>query len=100
MPASLTEHEFSKHLNTNFRVKVEPVIELELVKVIGFPGTAEERSAMERFSVFFSGPDDRTLAQHTYLLEHEQMGEFEIFLVPVGRDEKGLRYEAVFNYFK
>jgi hypothetical protein len=28
------------------------------------------------------------------------MGTFDLFLVPIARDEKGLRYEAVFNYFK
>ena len=28
------------------------------------------------------------------------MGAFELFLVPVGNDENGFRYEAVFNYFK
>jgi hypothetical protein len=33
-------------------------------------------------------------------MEHEQMGEFEIFLVPIARDENGFLYEAVFNYYK
>jgi len=28
------------------------------------------------------------------------MGEFEIFLVPVSGNEKGFRYEVVFNYFR
>ena len=37
--------------------------------------------------------------QGTYQLEHEQFGTFGIFLVPVGRDPQGLRYEALFNRF-
>jgi hypothetical protein len=33
-------------------------------------------------------------------MEHEGMGNFDLFLVPISRDDKGSRYEAVFNYFK
>jgi hypothetical protein len=102
MPANLTEHEFSRHLNTNFRVRIEasPVIELKLVEVNAYPGKLEQSSPMERFSACFSGPIEPGLPQHTYLMEHEQMGEFEIFLVPIARDENGFLYEAVFNYYK
>jgi hypothetical protein len=28
---------------------------------------------------------------------HEQLGEFEMFVVPVGRAEAGVQYEALFN---
>jgi hypothetical protein len=28
------------------------------------------------------------------------MGEFEMFLVPIARNDAGFRYESVFNYFK
>jgi len=35
--------------------------------------------------------------QRIYVLEQEAIGAFEIFLVPVGRTEAGLQYEAVFN---
>ena len=102
MPASLTQKEFSKHLNTRFRVQPEAqtVVELELIEVQEYAGAPDEQRRMERFSVFFKGPGTTPLPQQTYLLQHEGMGEFEIFLVPVGRDENGFRYEAVFNYFK
>ena len=55
---------------------------------------------MERFSAFFSGPGDRFLSQNTYSIEHDQMGTFALFLVPVKQDQNGFRYEAVFNYYK
>jgi len=100
MSAPLTETEFSKHLNTKFRVVNEEPIELELTDVKGYLSKADEQTGMERFSAFFRGPADRYLAQKTYSFEHEQMGTFEIFLVPVSRDESEFRYEAVFNYFK
>jgi len=101
MPADLTEKEFSQHVNTKFQLKLDDQqIELELVGVKGYLPQANEQGGMERFSVFFDGPGHLRLAQRLYSLEHEQMGEFEIFLVPISGNEKGFRYEAVFNYFK
>ena len=101
MPSSLTEKEFSRHLNTKFRVRVDAArqIELELVEVKGYASKPDEQGGMERFSAFFHGPGER-LPQRTYSLEHERMGTFDLFLVPVGRDKSGFRYEAVFNYLK
>jgi hypothetical protein len=101
MSASLTEKEFSQHLNTRFQLKLDDQkVELELVEVKGYLPQAHEQAGMERFSVFFDGPVNARLPQRLYALEHEQMGEFEIFLVPISGNEKGFRYEAVFNYFK
>jgi hypothetical protein len=100
MSAQLTEAEFSKHVNTKFRVTVEPPVELELTQVKGYLSKENEETGMERFSAFFSGPPDRFLEQKTYAIEHEQMGAFELFLVPVSQDQSGFRYEAVFNYYK
>ena len=101
MSASLTEKEFSQHLNTKFQLKLDDQeVELELVEVKGYLPQAHEQTGMERFSVFFDGPGNTRLAQRLYSLDHEQMGEFEIFLVPISGNEKGFRYEAVFNYFK
>lgn len=100
MSAPLTEAEFSKHLNTTFRITGEAPLELELTEVKGYLSKSNEQTGMERFSAFFNGPGDRLLRQGTYSLEHDVMGSFELFLVPIARDEKSFRYEAVFNYFK
>lgn len=104
MVATLTEAEFSKHVNTKFRLNANTAdgsqIQLKLSEVKGYAKKAEEHSGMERFSAFFDGPGEVQLPQGIYSLSHDQMGEFEIFLVPIARDERGFRYEAVFNYFK
>lgn len=101
MTANLTEQEFSKHLHTKFSLKLDPSrpLELELTEVKGYQAAENEQSGMERFSVFFDGPADPFLPQQAYALEHDQMGAFDIFLVPVGRSDSGFKYEAVFNYF-
>jgi hypothetical protein len=102
MPANLTEEEFSKHLNTKFRFKpdADTEIELELNQVKSYSSRHQEHEGMERFSAFFVGAGQPFLPQMTYQVEHEQMGEFELFLVPVTHTEGAFRYEAVFNYFK
>lgn len=65
MAASLTENEFSKHLNTKFHLTAEgeQQVELQLSEVKGYAKKAEEHSGMERFSIFFDGPGDVQLAQ-------------------------------------
>ena len=100
MSAPLTEEEFSKHVNTKFRVSSNQPIELELYQVKGYSSQSHEQQGMERFSAFFRGPRDPLLPQSLYALEHERMGALELFLVPIAQDENGCRYEAVFNYFK
>jgi hypothetical protein len=102
MAEHLTEAQFAEQLNTKFRVLIEAPrpVELELVEVKGWRSGTEEARGMERFSVLFKGPADILMPQNIYPLEHEQLGRFDIFLVPVGRDESSFNYEAVFNYFK
>jgi hypothetical protein len=102
MVASLTEKEFSQHVNSKFRVNVgaESGVDLELVEVKGYMRKENEQTGMERFSIYFQGPGEPHLPQKLYTFQHDQMGEFDLFVVPVGKTEKGFRYEAVFNYFK
>lgn len=49
------------------------------------------------FSLTFLAEDPRVLPQRIYRLEHREMGDFTIFLVPMGKDQRGVSYEAVFN---
>jgi hypothetical protein len=102
MAAELTQEEFSRHLKTKFRINAETPqpVELELSEVLSYRPEPNEQRGMERFSAIFSGPPDVFLSQGVYPLTHEQMGDLQLFLVPLGRDERGFNYEAVFNYFK
>jgi len=101
MAVSLTEQEFSQHVGTKFQLTLDQrEIELNLAEVKGYLPGDNEQTGMERFSVFFDGPAETRLPQTVYHLKHDSMGEFEIFLVPVAKNDQGFRYEAVFNYFK
>jgi L-ascorbate metabolism protein UlaG (beta-lactamase superfamily) len=102
MLEKLTEEAFTQQLHTKFRVLLgeERAAELELDEVKPFPTLTHSRSDVERFSLYFYGPGDLLLPQMTYRLEHERMGEIDVFLVPIGQDARGFRYEAVFSFFK
>jgi hypothetical protein len=65
--------------------------EAQFLKSPGLPGVRPP------FSLIFVGRDSRVLPQRLYRLEHGELGDMTIFLVPVGKDEQGVRYQAVFN---
>lgn len=96
-----TAAEFAKNLNTNFRVELESSepVELKLIAVTPRASEPHEQAGMERFSAVFSGPADVFLPQTTYHVTHPEMGEFDVFLVAIGREADGFKYEAVYNYF-
>ena len=62
---------------------------------------AKEQEAREArrepFSVEFHSRLPHHVPQQTFVVEHEQMGTFDLFLVPLGPDAEGHRYEAVFG---
>jgi hypothetical protein len=92
----LTKEAFTENLNTNFRIPLESssVAEMELIEVVETTATPRQ----QQFSLFFRGPLEYLLPQGTYHMEHEKMGAIDLFIVPVGREQDGFRYEAVFNY--
>jgi Domain of unknown function (DUF6916) len=84
---------FQPLLGDAFAVDAEPALELRLAEA-----TAHDRPGAARapFSLVFTGPPEPVLPQGIRRLEHPSLGAFELFLVPIGRDEGGVRYEAVF----
>ena len=56
------------------------------------PSGAERR----QFSLLFRGPVDCEFPQAIYRLEHDELGRLDLFLVPLGPDADGSRFEAVF----
>jgi hypothetical protein len=57
-------------------------------------------ASLEQFSILFRVNQADMLAQGTYSFEHAEMGAFDLFIVPVGRDDKGYCYEASFAYLR
>jgi hypothetical protein len=53
----------------------------------------------QTLSLFFYGPGDILLKQMLYTMEHDNMGQLQLFIVPVGEDEKGICYQAIMTRF-
>jgi uncharacterized protein DUF6916 len=95
MEASLTHEEFSQQINTQFLVRLDETNteQLELTEV----SPLKLYPRQEEFSVLFRGPLNTFLGQGVRPFSHEQLGEFELFIVPIRQDDKGFYYEAIFN---
>jgi hypothetical protein len=89
---------FEPLINQNFNIQLKnnTTLVVRLIEVTVGP-QFNENAPRVPFSIVFRGPRDILLSQGIYSLEHETAGNFEIFLVPIGPDEKGMRFEAVFN---
>src|SRR5437667_11819046 len=85
--------DFSPLLNAPFRVYLDPatMVEFKLVEALpaGGGGQPGPGARSENFSIVFSGPGDRLLPQGNYAFEHDQIGRFVLFIVPIGKDREG-----------
>jgi hypothetical protein len=88
---------FAPRVGETFRVSIgdADALEVTLIEatVLGEGHTPEGHRVP--FSIVFRGPKGRVLPQQIYRVGHEVIGEFELFLVPIGPDTEGMRYEAV-----
>jgi len=81
--------------DANGAVQALELVEAELASGNG-GFTSDE--GVESFSLQFRGDATRPLEQNTYIFEHPGIGRFEMFIVPIGREDRmGCCYEAIFN---
>jgi|SRR6185369_15270770 len=90
---------FKSQLGTSFSINHEATkVEIKLVDVTNFASRKQTAAGKEGFSLLFRGPQEATLKQDTYLIEHEQLGMFSFLVVPVRtKDTRAPHYEAVVN---
>jgi hypothetical protein len=51
----------------------------------------------EQFSLIFSADEGAPPEQGVYHVEHNEVGSFDLFLVPIAANGGGIDYQAVFN---
>ena len=102
----LTSADFMPALHQNFQLYVGPWGQphdpaahgaprsVELIEVASLvPSAPQSRS----FSLIFREAARTYLPQRIYTLEHDAVGRLDLFLVPLGPDGVGMRYQAIFN---
>ncbi len=102
MRDTMTHALFAGCLGSTFRVRpaAGQAVEVKLIEATLLPvhpGRDGARPRREPFSLIFRGPVQWFLPQRTYPVEHDTLGRFDLFIVPVGPDPEGMRYQAVFN---
>jgi hypothetical protein len=98
-----TQSTFEPYLRSEFRVTVGPykVVRLTLVKVEDQrPRKGAETSEGECFSLLFKADGKLSDLQQTYVLQHEALGKFSLFLVEGGEKEGEIHYLAVINHMR
>jgi hypothetical protein len=100
---SLTAADFAEQLTTVFRLQTgaEPLpielVEVQRASYADDPAAVGPAGRREPFNLLFRGPRSPYVRQGSHRLEHDRLGTLEIFLVPLGPDATGMRYEAVFT---
>ena len=78
---------FAPLVGSHFQIEIDKarVVAAKLVEAAG--------SGDKSFSLLFSVADGIDLPQRTYRVSHEELGEVDLFMVPLG----GGKLESVFN---
>lgn len=99
MLENLFKEDWERYLNENFQLNSESPIATPLhLTLIAVSGYGQRQGGnREAYSLLFLGPPQPVLPQRIYSLGHAGMGEVEIFLVPIGYQQGGIGYEAVFT---
>lgn len=97
----LTHDHFAARIGEHFEMAVAdgPPLALELVEAKlhdAAGGRGPQGQERQQFSLIFRGPDTPVMPQAIYLLGHPDFDDLELFLVPIGQDADGTKYQAAF----
>jgi hypothetical protein len=92
----LSRDRFAEVLGSTFLLKAASgqTVGIELEEV----SDVRQRPHQTSFSILFRIPENYSVEQGLYDLEHEVLGPIQLFLVPVLASPNVLRLEAVFNF--
>jgi len=91
--------DFKDRVGTVFTLSEEgvPPIPLTLETAELLPARFARPDTRPPFSLILICARPEILPQRIYDFDHADMGRLSLFVVPVGRDERGVLYQAVFN---
>lgn len=96
---TITKQTFENIQDKSFEIAFHPEQHLtcKLIEVKGINSSTLKDGQAEPFSIVLETPGDLVFEQNTYMIKNKEMDEFPLFLVPIGADENGVRYEAIFT---
>jgi hypothetical protein len=101
MIETLNKEDFDAHVGSSATVRIDgdESHDLKLEEVVHIGAKMARGAKRHAFSVLFSASKDLELEQQIYRVEHLELGEMDLFLVPLGPDPEGgaMLFEAVFT---
>jgi hypothetical protein len=98
---------FEPYVGSEFRVTVGPykTVNLRLVKIEDQRPQARQQKGTQRtegecFLLLFQASGKLSDLQQTYVLQHEALGKFSLFLVDAGEKANAVHYSAVINHMR
>lgn len=94
----LTSETFAPHVGERFELAPPDggPVDLVLTSCDADPSWTDETTRAP-FSLIFHAADDRYVPQQICTIRHSEIGELELFVVPIEPDERGFRYQVVFS---
>ena len=98
MMTEFNRDRFAEALGTTFTLITaeDKAVEIELVEV----SDLRERPHQVSFSILFRLPENIAAEQGMYDLRHAELGEMQLFLVPIEPIDNRMGLEAVFNILR
>ncbi len=95
----LTKSLFENTHNQEFTIQfdTQTSVVAKLIEIKSINSQVVKTGQNEPFSLVFEIAGDVIYEQNTYMVQNKELGELALFLVPIGADESGVRYEAVFT---
>ena len=96
---TVTHSQFEACRDATFQLRTSEgaVVDLKLTSVDVRDQAPSEDGGRQGFSLVFEGPVEPLLPQQVYQVANAEIGELDIFLVPIGQDAESTRYEAIFS---
>lgn len=87
----------NKHITIRFQ-HPDATLPAELIEVKAINSYSTPDSKRSPFSITLrTQQQGQYYSQAIYTIEHPEKGDLEVFMVPIGPDGEGMRYEVVFN---
>lgn len=102
----LTQAAFAACINSVFQVERTgaPAVPLRLIELNGLvPEEAQAEAArfgQESFALAFRAPRGQVLTQSTYRFNHQHLGSFDLFIVPLKNTRDEQLYAAIINHLR
>ena len=95
---TLTIDTFQARLGERFDVIVDErqMMVTRLTRIFSWGEDVAERPR-QPFSIVLHALPEAIIPQRIYEVQNAALGSFEIFLTPIGPDQYGMQYEAVFT---